>query len=106
MNFNIGKLLLRCSATLGRRHLSISRCHQSSSRKYGQPTEWTHSHILGKNEVNHGISRDEFRARRENIVEKLLRHKPGGSHLLILPAARKQFMVEKIPYFFRNLLKN
>ena len=70
--------------------------------RYGQPTEWTHSHIIGKNEVNRGIQRSEFRQRRERLAERLLKQQPGeGSHLLIIPAARKQFMIEKIPYFFR-----
>ena len=71
-----------------------------SSRKYGQPTEWTHPHILSKNEVNRGIQRSEFKQRREHLVEKLIKQK-SGDHLLIIPAAKKQYMVEKIPYFFR-----
>ena len=94
---HITKLLVRQNNLI-----SVSRFREFSGRKYGQPTEWTHSHIIGKNEVNHGIQKLEFRDRRENIVERLLKQKSSGSHLLIIPAAKKQFMIEKIPYFFRN----
>ena len=96
--------LLRCAGSntkVSKKHFSAVRADSVvSSRKYGQPTEWTHPHILGKDEVNRGIQRSEFQQRREHLVEKLLKQK-SGDHLLIIPAAKKQFMVEKIPYFFR-----
>ena len=44
-----------------------------ATAKYGQPTEWTHPHIIGPGEVNHGISKGEFHSRRDKLVEQLLR---------------------------------
>ena len=41
--------------------------------KFGQPTEWTHPHIIGRGEVNHGILKEEFHKRRERLVDQLLR---------------------------------
>ena len=71
------------------------------SRKYGQPTEWTHSHIIGKNEVNKGISKSEFQHRRLRLMENLQKLKSTGTHILIIPASKRQYMIEKIPYFYR-----
>ena len=71
------------------------------SRKYGQPTEWTHGHIIGKDQVNKGILKTEFKQRRINLIENLQKKKTGSS-ILIIPSARKQFMIDKIPYFFRQ----
>ena len=71
--------------------------------KFGQPTEWTHPHIIQKNEINKGILESEFRARREKLIEKLLKLKNQEKHLLLLPAAQRQYMVDKIPYFYRKL---
>lgn len=74
----------------------------ASSRKYGQPTEWTHSHIIGKNEVNKGISKSEFQHRRQRLMENLQKMKSTGTHILIIPASKRQYMIEKIPYFYRQ----
>ena len=80
--------------------------------KYGQPTEWTHPHIIRPGEVNHGISKEEFHIRRDKLVEQLLRlslqrsarlsHKPDQRHLLVLPSAKRQFMIDNIPYSYRQ----
>ena len=43
-----------------------------SQGKYGQPTEWTHPHIIQKNQINKGIEKYEFKTRREKLIEKLL----------------------------------
>ena len=71
--------------------------------KYGQPTEWTHPHLIGKDEVNKGILKSEFKTRREKLIGKLLKLKKQDKHLLILPAAKRQYMVDKIPYFYRKV---
>jgi len=99
MRINAKTLLRYCVSEfrISRRLFSVANNSSVSSRKYGQPTEWTHPHIIGKNEVNKGIQKSEFRQRRENLVERLLKQKSGGSNLLIIPAARKQFMIDKIP---------
>ena len=74
-----------------------------SQGKYGQPTEWTHPHIIQKNQINKGIEKYEFKTRREKLIEKLLQLKNKGKHLLVLPAAKRKYMVDKIPYFYRKV---
>jgi len=71
--------------------------------KYGQPTPSTHPHLLKKGEVNVGITRTEFQHRRQKLVEKILgNNKLSGRGLIILPSARKKYMIDQIPYFFRQ----
>jgi len=84
------------------RRLFCDGANLQSQFKYGQPTEWTHPHIIQKNEVNKGIHKDEFKIRREKLIEKLLQLKNKGKHLLVLPAAKRKYMVDKIPYFYRQ----
>jgi len=106
MNMNL-KLLSRAIASFGRSFSVSSKSWVPG--KYGQPTEWTHQHIIAKGEVNKGVLKSEFRARRENIAETLIADRinsktgpVGEKHLLILPAAKRQYMVDKIPYFYRQ----
>ena len=107
MNLN-KKLLSKLVSKFGRSY-SVSSNPLLSGGKYGQPTEWTHPHIIGKGEVNKGVLKSEFRTRREKITESLMEEKiscnngqAGDKHLLILPAAKRQYMVDKIPYFYRQ----
>lgn len=89
---------------------SVGEREGAGGQKFGQPTEWSHPHLIGKGEVNHGISRDEFKIRRDNLIEKLLesssQERPHNlqdqRHLLIIPSAKRQFMVDKIPYNYRQ----
>jgi len=104
MNMN-KHILTKLISKIGRSY-SVSL---SPMGKYGQPTEWTHPHIINKGEVNKGVQKSEFRARREKLAESLMANKisfktgPGGDkHLMILPAAKRQYMVDKIPYFYRQ----
>ena len=74
-----------------------------SPGKYGQPTSFTHPHLLKDGEINKGILKSEFKKRRENLIEKLLNLKNQDKHLLLLPAAKRKYMVDKIPYFYRKV---
>jgi len=90
----------------------LAHFSQKAPAKYGQPTEWTHPHIIGPGEVNHGISKGEFHSRRDKLVDQLLRsslqrsarlsHKTDQKHLLVLPSAKRQFMIDNIPYSYRQ----
>jgi len=75
---------------------------KSGGQKFGQPTEWTHPHLVGRDEVTPGLSRVEFRRRREGLVEALLATSGQQQHLLVLPAATRQYMVDKIPFPYRQ----
>jgi len=107
MNLNLNRLC-RTVSHFGR-HLSLSSKSLVAGGKYGQPTEWTHPHIIGPGEVNKGILKSEFKARREKLAETLVAGRindktgpVGEKHLLILPAAMRPYMVDKIPYFYRQ----
>eukprot|EP00092_Neocalanus_flemingeri_P024502 GFUD01026570.1.p1 GENE.GFUD01026570.1~~GFUD01026570.1.p1 ORF type:complete len:491 (+),score=99.26 GFUD01026570.1:57-1529(+) len=107
MNIN-KKLMSKVVSKFGRSYSVFSKSSPLEG-KYGQPTEWTHPHIIGQGEVNKGIQKSEFRTRREKIAENLIAEKislknnqTGDKHLLIVPAAKRQYMVDKIPYFYRQ----
>ena len=101
---------------LSLRHFLLASSWKSDSRrflydgakvlspgKYGQPTSFTHPHLLKNEEINKGIQKSEFKNRRENLIEKLLKLKKQDKHLLLLPAAKRKYMVDKIPYFYRKV---
>lgn len=99
---------------LRRGFLSLSRRQYSSS--YGQPHPSSHPHLFGsgiKDEVTPGFLASEFASRRSRLIEKVMaychsrqRFDPGlvnvSSHLIVIPSSRRSYMVEKIPYFFRQ----
>ncbi|XP_028177965.1 xaa-Pro aminopeptidase 3-like [Ostrinia furnacalis] len=71
---------------------------------FGQATCHTHPHLIQPGHLTCGISQIEFRERRETLVNKLAAefenmHK---SHIIVIPAACKQYMSDKIPYVFRQ----
>jgi Xaa-Pro aminopeptidase len=77
--------------------------YKNDQRKYGQPTPITHPHLLMEGEVNVGIIKEEFVQRRKNLVDKILSsNRINGRGLIILPSARKKYMVDHIPHFFRQ----
>lgn len=74
-----------------------------SSQKFGQPHPSTHTHLLKDDEVNVGITKSEFIARRENLASRILENLGRNKNtLVILPSTRKKFMIDHIPYFFRQ----
>ena len=102
------KNLVRVASYLGR-NFSTSSKSLFVGAKYGQPTEWTHPHIIAPGEINKGVLKSEFKARREKLAETLLSEriesKSGTGEekqLLILPAAMRQYMVDRIPYIYRQ----
>ncbi|CAH0552675.1 unnamed protein product [Brassicogethes aeneus] len=80
----------------------------SANKTFGQPTFTTHPHIItSENEVTPLITKEEYSNRRHNFVEKLVQHVKNQSnenkrHLIVIPAATKQYMSDKIPYVFRQ----
>ncbi|XP_011500575.1 PREDICTED: probable Xaa-Pro aminopeptidase 3 [Ceratosolen solmsi marchali] len=73
---------------------------------YGQPTPWTHSHLIKDGEVVPGIDVNEFQARRNKLMEKISRVNKScfkiSAHVVIIPSASKVYMSDKIPYVFRQ----
>ncbi|XP_061383013.1 xaa-Pro aminopeptidase 3-like [Danaus plexippus] len=70
----------------------------------GQPTCHTHPHLISDGHLTCGITQQEYKDRRDTLVEKLVSSKENEhrSHIIVIPAARKQYMSEKIPYVFRQ----
>lgn len=72
----------------------------------GQPTARTHPHLLKEGEVVPGIQLKEFRQRRSNFMESVVRQRFSSnqqkSHVVIIPAASKSYISDKIPYVFRQ----
>lgn len=72
----------------------------------GQPTYLSHPHLLKPNEITPNIFKDEFKKRREKLIELVLKSKQKsnnkGNDLIIIPASNKKYMSDKIPYVFRQ----
>ncbi|XP_020288872.1 probable Xaa-Pro aminopeptidase 3 isoform X2 [Pseudomyrmex gracilis] len=70
----------------------------------GQPTSITHPHLLKHGEVVPGISLQELKRRRSKLVENISvnSHTMNRQHIVVIPAATKVYMSDKIPYVFRQ----
>lgn len=77
---------------------------RSLVRHFGQPAAQTHPHLIQNGEVTPGITKEEFRQRRRNLIHKISTtsyHKSQHSHIVIIPSATKTYMTHDIPYIFR-----
>uniref|UniRef100_A0A2A4K4X0 Aminopeptidase P N-terminal domain-containing protein n=1 Tax=Heliothis virescens TaxID=7102 RepID=A0A2A4K4X0_HELVI len=70
----------------------------------GQPTCYTHPHLISEEHLTCGITQAEFRERRETLIRNLAGETENAhrSHIIVIPAACKQYMSDKIPYVFRQ----
>lgn len=73
----------------------------------GQPTNDTHPHILNEGEVTPMTTKYEYETRRTRLVEAITKYSfkntlRSKNHLIVIPAASKQYMSDKIPYVFRQ----
>ncbi|KAL0850558.1 hypothetical protein ABMA28_012333 [Loxostege sticticalis] len=71
---------------------------------FGQATCHTHPHLIQPGHLTCGITQMEYKERRETLVNKLVSEMENihKSHIIVIPAARKQYMSDKIPYVFRQ----
>ncbi|XP_014252044.1 probable Xaa-Pro aminopeptidase 3 isoform X2 [Cimex lectularius] len=77
-------------------------CYETTQPVIGQPSPLTHPHLLKPNELVPGFTKKDFIERRDRLAEALVRLKPNGTHLVLIPAAMTQYMSDKIPYVFRQ----
>ncbi|XP_055681237.1 xaa-Pro aminopeptidase 3 [Lutzomyia longipalpis] len=75
--------------------------------RIGQPTGYTHPHLLKTSEVVVGITKDELKQRRRNLLESIARNRSRKEntqtdHIIIIPSATKKYISDKIPYVFRQ----
>ncbi|XP_026323865.1 xaa-Pro aminopeptidase 3-like [Hyposmocoma kahamanoa] len=70
----------------------------------GQPTCHTHPHLIPAGQLTCGVSQAEYVNRRDFFVRKLQMEMENEhlNHVIVIPAAAKQYMTEKIPYTFRQ----
>jgi len=69
-------------------------------RDLGQPSNFTHPHIIKSNEVTPRITKKELEGRRLKLLHKLKTE--GNKHLVILSGNELQYMSEDIPYVFHQ----
>lgn len=93
-----------------RRRKSLSAQNFESLQKngtaFGQPTPFTHPHLLKPHELVAGVTLDEFKRRRQQLMESIRKHCISAHrpqrNTVIVPAACKKYMTDKIPYVFRQ----
>lgn len=97
-------------------HVSVARTMSSiPPRVKGNNEQVSNARKLSFNlrASNAGLVQNEFQARRYALAEKLATHSPilglpdeskwvGREHLVIIPSAQRRYMVDKIPYIFRQ----
>ncbi|XP_074651939.1 xaa-Pro aminopeptidase 3-like [Tubulanus polymorphus] len=70
---------------------------------YGQPSFQSHPHLISKHDdVTRGISKHEFKQRRNLLLKRIINNSPGSEHLLILPSAPRYYMTTSVPYKYRQ----
>ncbi|CAH2242453.1 jg20448 [Pararge aegeria aegeria] len=112
------QLCVRYPRRLVKGPLGVNRCMSSTEKPsdllihsskipkgiLGQPTCHTHPHLIPNGQLTCGITQQEYKERRDSLLSKLLEESEHihKSHILVIPAACKQFMSDKIPYVFRQ----
>ncbi|XP_076060931.1 xaa-Pro aminopeptidase 3-like isoform X2 [Oratosquilla oratoria] len=72
--------------------------------RVGQPTSHTHPHLVGRGEITYGITREEYALRRLRLIEAISKvpHHNDEHHVIILAGVPRRYMIDKIPYLFRQ----
>ncbi|KAJ8681468.1 hypothetical protein QAD02_017255 [Eretmocerus hayati] len=77
--------------------------HKATSQTFGQPTTSTHPHLLKDGEITPGVQRNEFKSRRNRLMEKICKSgQQAVNQLVVIPSASKVYMSDRIPYVFRQ----
>ncbi|KAF4533239.1 hypothetical protein B566_EDAN005154 [Ephemera danica] len=82
---------------------SLEHLLQKNILSCGQPTVYSHPHILQEGELLPGIHIQEFRSRRQQLMEDIWQSNSlEQTHIVIIPAATQCYMTERIPYPYRQ----
>ncbi|XP_022108080.1 probable Xaa-Pro aminopeptidase 3 isoform X1 [Acanthaster planci] len=95
-----GRLLCTCYG-----HLSQQDGIFLPKRYLGQPTPFTHKHLLKTNEITPEITRQEYMDRRTDLMSAIGRSfssASGSEHVVVVLSADKKYMTDDIPYPFRQ----
>ncbi|KAI5631650.1 metallopeptidase family m24 domain-containing protein [Phthorimaea operculella] len=69
----------------------------------GQPTCYTHPHMVEEGYLTCCIKQEEYVDRRDTLMTKLSQEcDQNANHIVVIPGAVKQYMSDKIPYVFRQ----
>uniref|UniRef100_A0AAY4BNX7 Aminopeptidase P N-terminal domain-containing protein n=2 Tax=Denticeps clupeoides TaxID=299321 RepID=A0AAY4BNX7_9TELE len=75
------------------------------SRYLGQPSPYTHPHLMKYGEVTPGLTQTEFELRRQrlaSLIESQVDRRPGTSHVVIVLSHPVRYMTNDIPYPFHQ----
>lgn len=75
------------------------------TRDIGQPTPYTHPHLLKEGEILPGMHKSEFLQRRRNLMREIASTRAGEAnkkHLVIVPGAPVRYMSNDVPYRFHQ----
>ncbi|XP_053263300.1 xaa-Pro aminopeptidase 3 isoform X2 [Podarcis raffonei] len=86
------------------RNLSIQPVEQRKipNRYLGQPSPFTHPHLLKPGEVTPGLSQVEYALRRHKLMAQIHSEVPGMDHTVILLSNPTYYMSNDIPYTFHQ----
>lgn len=69
----------------------------------GQATCHSHPHLIEEQFLTHSVTQAEYAGRRAELVKRLVEEVPEDrAHVIVIPAACKQYMSDKIPFVFRQ----
>lgn len=96
----------RCYTESAQKTASAATNNISNSMKFGQPTPLSHPHLLLDGQLLPGIEKQEFKIRRDKLINLLKKtsftFSADSSQIVIIPSATKVYMTNKIPYVFRQ----
>ncbi|XP_077984975.1 xaa-Pro aminopeptidase 3-like [Glandiceps talaboti] len=76
------------------------------TRSLGQPTPYTHPHLMKYGEVTPGITAEEYANRRKQLMTEIRQSSTKSElkkhHVVVVPSHPKMFMTDEIPYPFRQ----
>ncbi|KAH0616858.1 hypothetical protein JD844_028286 [Phrynosoma platyrhinos] len=86
------------------RNLSIQPVQQRKipNRYLGQPSPFTHPHLLKAGEVTPGLSQVEYALRRHKLMAQINKEVQGMDHTVILLSNPTYYMSNDIPYTFHQ----
>ncbi|KAM3833007.1 xaa-Pro aminopeptidase 3 isoform 2-T2 [Vipera latastei] len=86
------------------RKLSIQPVQQKKipNRYLGQPSPFTHPHLLKPGEVTPGLSQVEYALRRHKLMAQIQQEMQGTDHTVILLSNPTYYMSNDIPYTFHQ----
>ncbi|XP_060760249.1 xaa-Pro aminopeptidase 3 isoform X2 [Neoarius graeffei] len=71
-------------------------------RCLGQPSPYTHPHLIKHGEVTPGVTQTEYELRRQSLASLIESRVPDSSHVLVVLSHPVRYMTNDIPYPFHQ----